>query len=63
MEPSNSLSAVTDRAVGAIKEGIGKAIGNLDLQAEGCAQNAVGHAKQTGEHVEDTARDTSGDLE
>ena len=41
---------------GKIKEGIGKAVGNERLEAEGVADQAAGNAKQAGEKVKDVGK-------
>lgn len=53
----DKVGVATDKAAGAVKDKIGAATNKPDLQAEGQAQNAVGHAKQTGQDVDDTARE------
>ncbi|GAA1761393.1 CsbD family protein [Kocuria aegyptia] len=51
------IGAAVDKAAGAAKDRIGAATNRPALQAEGQAQNAVGHARQTGHDVEEAARD------
>lgn len=53
---ADRISATTDRVVGAAKDRMGAATGDVDLRARGQAQNAVGRAARQGEDVEDTAR-------
>ena len=40
------VEGVTQKGVGAVKEGVGKAVGNERLQAEGMADKAAGAAKE-----------------
>jgi uncharacterized protein YjbJ (UPF0337 family) len=40
------IEGATQKGVGAVKHGIGKAVGNEKLQAEGMADKAVGSAKE-----------------
>jgi uncharacterized protein YjbJ (UPF0337 family) len=40
------VEGVTQKGVGAVKEGVGKAVGNERLQAEGMADKAAGSAKE-----------------
>ena len=40
------IEGATQKGVGAIKEGVGKAVGNHKLQAEGVADKAAGSAKE-----------------
>ncbi|GAB3621847.1 hypothetical protein GCM10027417_31090 [Glutamicibacter endophyticus] len=47
---------------GKIKEGVGDATDNEDLQAEGVKDQAAASAKQAGEHVKDAAKDVKDDL-
>jgi uncharacterized protein YjbJ (UPF0337 family) len=39
------IEGATQKGVGAIKETVGKAVGNERLQAEGVADKAIGSAK------------------
>ncbi|KAJ2893408.1 hypothetical protein IWW38_002871 [Coemansia aciculifera] len=45
-----------NRASGAAKETVGKAVGNESMQAEGQAQNAQARARQTAEHATEQAK-------
>jgi uncharacterized protein YjbJ (UPF0337 family) len=47
---------------GKVKEGVGDATDNRDLQAEGQADQASANLKQAGEHVKDGARDAADDV-
>ncbi|MDR4532903.1 CsbD family protein [Glutamicibacter sp. PS] len=47
---------------GKIKEGVGDATDNEDLQAEGVKDQAAASAKQAGEHIKDAAKDVKDDL-
>jgi len=40
------IEGATQKGVGAVKEAVGKAIGNEKLQAEGLADKAIGSAKE-----------------
>jgi uncharacterized protein YjbJ (UPF0337 family) len=40
------IEGATQKGVGAVKETVGKALGNEKLQAEGMADKAVGSAKE-----------------
>ena len=40
------IEGATQKGVGAVKETVGKAVGNRKLQAEGIADKAVGAAKE-----------------
>jgi uncharacterized protein YjbJ (UPF0337 family) len=40
------IEGATQKGVGAVKETVGKAVGNEKLQAEGMADKAVGSAKE-----------------
>ena len=40
------IEGATQKGVGAVKQSIGKAVGNERLQAEGMADKAIGSAKQ-----------------
>jgi uncharacterized protein YjbJ (UPF0337 family) len=41
------IEGATQKGVGALKQGIGKTVGNDRLQAEGLADKAAGSAKET----------------
>ncbi|WP_182422153.1 CsbD family protein [Aureimonas sp. ME7] len=43
---SDKASGLTNEAIGNIKQGVGKAVGNERLQAEGAAQELKGEAQQ-----------------
>lgn len=46
--PNNDeVEGKVDRAVGAVKDKVGEATGNRDLEAEGEAQNAEGKGQET----------------
>jgi uncharacterized protein YjbJ (UPF0337 family) len=44
---NEGIKGATQKGVGAVKEGLGKAVGNPKLQAEGAADKAAGTAKET----------------
>ncbi|RDG37623.1 CsbD family protein [Streptomyces corynorhini] len=46
-------SAKVDQVKGAIKENVGRAVGNERLTAEGRAERAKGDVRQAGEKVKD----------
>jgi len=54
----NTVSGGVDKAKGAVKETVGKAVGNDRMRAEGAADKAKGEVKQTAGKVADAARDT-----
>jgi uncharacterized protein YjbJ (UPF0337 family) len=41
------IEGATQKGVGAVKQAVGKAVGNNKLQAEGLADKAAGSAKET----------------
>ncbi|MBY4641779.1 CsbD family protein [Gluconacetobacter entanii] len=45
-EFTDKLKGTTDKAVGSIKETVGKATGNEDLEARGMAQKLKGQAEK-----------------
>jgi uncharacterized protein YjbJ (UPF0337 family) len=47
-----------DEVKGKVKEGIGKATGNEQWEAEGKADQGKGNIKQAGEKVKDAVEDT-----
>lgn len=47
------IEGVTQKGVGALKETVGKAIGNDQMQAEGVADKIVGSAKEAAGKVID----------
>lgn len=49
-------------ASGKVKESVGDATNNEDLQAEGVKDQAAAKAKQAGEAVKDAARDVRDDF-
>ena len=53
------IEGATQKGVGAVKETIGKAIGNPKLQAEGMADKAVGSAKETVGKMKDAVHKAS----
>jgi uncharacterized protein YjbJ (UPF0337 family) len=46
-----------EEAVGKVKEAVGDATNNRDLEAEGQRDQAGANVKQAGEHVKDAFRD------
>jgi uncharacterized protein YjbJ (UPF0337 family) len=49
------IEGVTQKSVGAVKQTVGKALGNEQLQAEGIADKIVGSAKEAAGKVIDAA--------
>jgi uncharacterized protein YjbJ (UPF0337 family) len=47
------IEGATQKGVGAVKEAVGKAVGNEKLQGEGMADKAVGSAKEAVGKVKD----------
>ncbi|WP_367254993.1 CsbD family protein [uncultured Phenylobacterium sp.] len=47
------IEGVTQKGVGAVKEAVGKAIGNEQMQVEGVADKIVGSAKESAGKVID----------
>ena len=47
------IEGVTQKGVGAVKEAVGKAFGNEQLQAEGVADKIIGSAKEAAGKVLD----------
>ena len=50
------IEGVTQKGVGAVKEAVGKAIGNPKLEAEGLGDKVIGAAKETIGKAEDAVR-------
>jgi uncharacterized protein YjbJ (UPF0337 family) len=46
-----------EEATGGVKEKLGEATGNEDIEAEGRADQAEGKTRQAGEHAKDAGRD------
>jgi uncharacterized protein YjbJ (UPF0337 family) len=59
MVDSNRVQGATDKAKGAIKEGLGKATGSKKLEAEGAADKAKGAAKTAVGKAKDTVRNAA----
>ncbi len=57
MSDSAKTGAKADEAKGKIKETVGHAVGNEDLEAEGRADQAKGHLREAGEKAKDAAKD------
>jgi uncharacterized protein YjbJ (UPF0337 family) len=47
------IEGATQKGVGAVKEAVGKAVGNEKLQAEGVGDKVVGSAKEAVGHAKD----------
>jgi uncharacterized protein YjbJ (UPF0337 family) len=59
MVDSNRVQGATDKAKGAVKEGLGKVTGNEKLKAEGAAEKAKGAAKTAVGKTKDTVRNAA----
>lgn len=53
---TDRIKGLANEAVGTLKQGVGKATGNLALQAEGKVQGLTGAAQQTLGKAKDGAR-------
>lgn len=56
----DKISNKAKESTGKVKEGVGDATNNPDLEAEGLKDQGVAKAKQAGEHVKDAAKDLKG---
>lgn len=56
---TDKIKGVTNEAVGNIKQGVGKAIGDTSLQAKGKAQEVKGDAQQAMGDVKGAAKDAA----
>ena len=54
------ISNATEQAAGKLKEGVGRANDDPDLEAEGRGDHASGKVKQAGENIKDAAKDVFG---
>lgn len=59
MVDEKRVEGAFDKAKGAIKEGVGKLIGDEKMQAEGMADKAKGKAESAIGGVKDTVRDAA----
>lgn len=59
MVDENRIEGAFDKAKGAVKEGVGKLIGDEKMQAEGMADKAKGTAESAVGGVKDTVRDAA----
>jgi uncharacterized protein YjbJ (UPF0337 family) len=57
MSASDKIHDKAEELKGKVKEGVGKAVGNERLEAEGKADQAKGNLKQAGEKVKDVFKD------
>ena len=57
MSDMDKVKNAAERAMGKVKELIGRVTGNRSLEAEGKGDQAKGDLKQAGEHVKDAAKD------
>ena len=53
MATDDKINAKSDELKGKVKEGVGRATDDRDLEAEGHADQAQGNLKQAGEKVKD----------
>ncbi|WP_327287225.1 CsbD family protein [Streptomyces sp. NBC_01198] len=56
MSDSDKTRAKTEQATGKIKETVGRAAGDEDLEAEGRGDQAKGDLRQAGEKVKDAVK-------
>lgn len=59
MVDENRVTGAFDQAKGAVKEGIGKLVGDQKLQAEGTADKVKGKAESAIGGAKDTIRDAA----
>jgi uncharacterized protein YjbJ (UPF0337 family) len=57
MSATDKAKNKVDETLGKVKEVVGKATGNEELQAEGRAEQGKAGLKQAGEHVKDGVAD------
>ncbi len=55
---SDKISGVTNEAVGNVKQGVGKAVGNDRLQAEGKVQEIKGEGQQAMGKAKEAVKDS-----
>jgi uncharacterized protein YjbJ (UPF0337 family) len=53
MGADDKIDAKADQVKGEVKEGVGRATDNRDLEAEGHGDQAKGNLKQAGEKIKD----------
>jgi uncharacterized protein YjbJ (UPF0337 family) len=56
---SDKAAGLANEAIGNVKQGVGKAVGNDRLQAEGAAQEAKGDAQQAVGKAKDSIKDAA----
>ncbi|MDT7578894.1 MAG: hypothetical protein QOK35_154 [Pseudonocardiales bacterium] len=56
MAADDKIDAKTDQVKGKVKEGVGRATDDRDLEAEGHGDQAKGNIKQAGEKVKDSVK-------
>jgi uncharacterized protein YjbJ (UPF0337 family) len=44
---TDKIKGLANQAAGAVKQGVGEAVGNPNLEIEGAAQKLKGHAQET----------------
>ena len=59
MVDENRVEGAWDKAKGAVKEGVGKLVGDDKMQAEGMADKAKGKAESAVGGAKDTVRDAA----
>lgn len=56
MGAADKVKNAAQSAKGKVKDDVGRATGNREMQAEGKADKAVGSLKQAGENLKDAAK-------
>jgi uncharacterized protein YjbJ (UPF0337 family) len=56
----DKISNATEDATGKVKETVGRANGDRDLEAEGRGDQASSNVKKAGENIKDAAKDVIG---
>ncbi|MBZ9936243.1 CsbD family protein [Mesorhizobium sp. BR1-1-16] len=59
---TDKIKGVANEAAGNVKQGVGKAVGNDRLQAEGAAQEIKGETQQAVGKAKDKVKDTADKL-
>ena len=57
MGTDDKMNNKADEVIGKVKDRVGGATGDRDLQAEGQAQKSKGNLKQAGEKIKDVFKD------
>jgi uncharacterized protein YjbJ (UPF0337 family) len=53
---TDKIKGLANEAAGAVKQGVGKAVGNPDLEVEGAAQKLKGELQQVVGEAKDTVK-------